>query len=850
MQFVRASTIKLFPLPADIYIVLEQDVLREFLLESTENLNRLDSEIIELEQRPADKELLASVFRTIHTIKGTCGFLGFPILERIAHHAENLLSLLRSGERRFSDHLAAVILECVDAIRKILANLEASEKEGPDEYGGLMERLAAALEAPDETLVASSEILFAPTADAAPAEIEKGSAVSESAIRVDVGLLDKLMNLVGELVLARNQVLQFTTQKEDSALNATAQRLNLITTELQENVMKTRMQPIGVVWNKLPRLVRDTAHACGKTVRLDMDGSGTELDKTIIEAIKDPLTHLVRNCCDHGIECPEERTRAGKPPHGVISLKAYHEGGQVIIEVADDGAGVDVARVKVKALEKGLIRPEQAERMSEHETLHLLFLPGFSTARSVTNVSGRGVGLDVVCCNVERIGGAVDISSSRGKGTLIRLKIPLTLAIIPGLVVVAGGERFLIPQASLLELIRIEGDTAGKIERVHGTPVYRRRGHLLPVAFLNDVLALQGSAQDDVVNIVVLQAEDHQFGLVVDGIKDTQEIVVKPLGKQLKGLTVYSGATIMGDGRVALILDVLGIGQRSGVLANREAQNRTGTQALAAAVSENQRMLLFRAGSFARLAVPLSLVARLEEFPQAVVERAGGRHVVQYRGGILTMVSLASVLEPESAADTAVTHDPIQAIVFADGNRSLGIMVDQIVDIVDEAVNIRQSGKRLGLLGSAVVGKQVTDFLDVRAVVQAAAPEWLEGQTARANSVVLLAEPSSFLRGVVRGELEMAGHRVVEAGDAEEALNRMASAGVRVVLAASNLPPAGSGGLQEAMRQQSGLAEIPVLELTPAARDRESMLASIGQLSAAVRALETPVPAVSLEDRA
>jgi two-component system chemotaxis sensor kinase CheA len=829
---------------------LEQDVLREFLLESTENLNRLDSEIIELEQRPADKELLASVFRTIHTIKGTCGFLGFPILERIAHQAENLLSLLRSGERRFSDHLAAVILECVDAIRKILANLEASEKEGPDEYGGLMERLAAALEAPDEALVASSEILFAPTADAAPAEIEKGSAVSESAIRVDVGLLDKLMNLVGELVLARNQVLQFTTQKEDSALNATAQRLNLITTELQENVMKTRMQPIGVVWNKLPRLVRDTAHACGKTVRLDMDGSGTELDKTIIEAIKDPLTHLVRNCCDHGIECPEERTRAGKPPHGVISLKAYHEGGQVIIEVADDGAGVDVARVKVKALEKGLIRPEQAERMSEHETLHLLFLPGFSTARSVTNVSGRGVGLDVVCCNVERIGGAVDISSSRGKGTLIRLKIPLTLAIIPGLVVVAGGERFLIPQASLLELIRIEGDTAGKIERVHGTPVYRRRGHLLPVAFLNDVLALQGSAQDDVVNIVVLQAEDHQFGLVVDGIKDTQEIVVKPLGKQLKGLTVYSGATIMGDGRVALILDVLGIGQRSGVLANREAQNRTGTQALAAAVSENQRMLLFRAGSFARLAVPLSLVARLEEFPQAVVERAGGRHVVQYRGGILTMVSLASVLEPESAADTAVTHDPIQAIVFADGNRSLGIMVDQIVEIVDEAVNIRQSGKRLGLLGSAVVGKQVTDFLDVRAVVQAAAPEWLEGQTARANSVVLLAEPSSFLRGVVRGELEMAGHRVVEAGDAEEALSRMASAGVRVVLAASNLPPAGSGGLQEAMRQQSGLAEIPVLELTPAARDRESMLASIGQLSAAVRALETPVPAVSLEDRA
>ena len=827
-------------------LVLEQDVLREFLLESTENLNRLDSEIIELEQRPADKELLASVFRTIHTIKGTCGFLGFPLLERIAHQAESLLSLLRSGERRLTPRLVAVILECVDAIRKILAKLEASQQEGPDEYGAILERLAAAIEDPEDSLDVPPP--------AAPAELEKSSAVSESAIRVDVGLLDKLMNLVGELVLARNQVLQFTTQKEDSKLNATAQRLNLITTELQENVMKTRMQPIGVVWNKLPRLVRDTAQACGKLVRLDMDGAGTELDKTIIEAIKDPLTHLVRNCCDHGIETAEDRVRAGKAPHGLISLKAYHEGGQVNIEVADDGAGVDVAQVKAKALEKGLIRPEQVERMSDHEAIHLMFLPGFSTARTVTNVSGRGVGLDVVRCNIERIGGVVDVTSTKDKGTLIRLKIPLTLAIIPGLVVVSGGERFLIPQASLLELIRIEGDSAGKIERVHGTPVYRRRGRLLPVAFLNQVLGLESAAQEDVVNIVVLQAEDRQFGLVVDGIRDTQEIVVKPMGKQLKGLTVYSGATIMGDGRVALILDVLGIGQRSGVLANRDAQAHSGTQAVAATGSENQRMLLFRAGSFSRLAVPLSLVARLEEFPQAIVERAGGRYVVQYRGGILTMVSLASVLEPESSADTAITHDPIQAIVFADGQRSLGIMVDQIVDIVDESVTVRQSTGRLGLLGSAVVGKLVTDFLDVRAVVQSAAPEWLDDEPGKSASVVMLAEPSSFLRGIVRGELEMAGHRVVEAATAEEALNRMEGCGAGVVLAASHLPPDGFSAFQEAMRRQPSLTDIPVVELAQSPHGRESMLASIGHLVAAVSG-ETaeparPVAAGSLEDRA
>jgi len=828
--------------------VQEQDVLREFLIESNENLNRLDSEIIELEQRPKDKELLASVFRTIHTIKGTCGFLGFPLLERVAHQAENLLSLLRSGERQLSGRLVALILECLDAIRKILASIEATGKEGPDEYSGLVERLTAAVASPIEEPPGAAPV------DSPPGEAEKSSAASESAIRVDVGLLDKLMNLVGELVLARNQVLQFTTQKEDAALNATAQRLNLITTELQENVMKTRMQPIGVVWNKLPRLVRDTAHACGKLVRLDMDGSDTELDKTIIEAIKDPLTHLVRNCCDHGIETAEERARAGKPAHGTVALKAYHEGGQVNIEVADDGAGVDVARVKAKAIEKGLIRPEQAERMSEHEALHLMFLPGFSTARTVTNVSGRGVGLDVVRCNIERIGGIVDVSSGLGKGTVIRLKIPLTLAIIPGLVVVSGGERFLIPQASLLELIRIERDSAGRIERVHGTPVYRRRGRLLPVAFLNHILGLDTMAEDDVVNIVVLQAEDRQFGLVVDGIKDTQEIVVKPLGKQLKGLTVYAGATIMGDGRVALILDVLGIGQRSGVLADREAQSRAETQTAASAASENQRMLLFRAGSLARLAVPLSLVARLEEFPQSVVERAGGRHVVQYRGGILTMVSLASVLEPEAPADTAITRDPIQAIVFVDGNRSLGIMVDQILDIVEEAVNIRQSGKRPGLLGSAVVGKQVTDFLDVRAVVQAAVPEWLDAGAVSRGTVVLLAEPSPFLRGLARGELEMAGHRVVEAATSEEALSLLNGLGAGVVLAAADLPPDGCGGLREAMRKDAKLAGIPLVELGGSAERTgpggESMLASIQRLVKAVEEPEIFVPAAPVESQA
>ena len=837
--------------------VSDQEVIREFLIESSENLNRLDQEIVELEQRPEDKRLLASVFRCFHTIKGSCGFLGFSRLERVTHHAENLLSQLRSGERRLTGELVALILEVVDAVRRILAAIERDGTEGPDECADLVSRLDLAHQERPSSAGAES------SAENQPAANTKGCAVAESAIRVDLGLLDKLMNLVGELVLTRNQVLQFTAQREDRALNATSQRLNLITTELQENVMKTRMQPIGVVWNKLPRLVRDLSHACGKQVRLETEGSDTELDKTIIEAIKDPLTHLVRNCCDHGIERPEDRVRAGKPAQGVIRLKAYHEGGQVNIEISDDGAGIDVAQVKQKAIEKGLVLAEQAGRMGEREALHLMFLPGVSTARAVTNVSGRGVGMDVVRSNVEKIGSIVDVATVAGHGTVFKLKIPLTLAIIPGLVVSSGGERFLIPQASLLELIRLDGDSSGRIEYVHGTPVFRRRGRLLPVAFLNQVLGLPNDVSGDVINIVVLQAEDRQFGLVVDGIQDTQEIVVKPLGKQLKGLSVYAGATIMGDGRVALILDVLGVGQRSGVLeerAEQAEQARAEAQTAAGTVAEKQRLLLFRSGSFTRLAVPLALVARLEEFPQAQMERAGGCHVVQYRGGLLNVVSLSRVLSPD-APDAAAASDPVPVIVFTDGDRSLGIMVDQIVDIVEDAVAVRQPGKVRGLLGSAVVGKFVTDFLDVRAVVQAAAVEWFENSRTATKGTVLLAESSGFVRGLVRGELEMAGYQVLEAASLDEAMACLDHHEVNTVLASIALAPSGGAGLRDAMRRRPSLASVPVVLLSGStevtgpcpegfdayqtAADRNSMVRCLERLAAA--ASQHGVPAAPAE---
>ena len=666
------------------------------------------------------------------------------------------------------------------------------------------------------------------------------------------------MNLVGELVLARNQVLQFSAVQEDAGLSATSQRLDLITTELQASVMKTRMQPIGMIWSKLPRVVRDLATSCGKLINLEMDGADTELDKTIIEAIKDPLTHIVRNSGDHGIETPAIRARAGKPEQGRLMLRAFHEGGNVNIEIADDGAGIDPQKLKASAIKNGRLRPEQAELMHDRELINLVFMPGFSTAREVSTISGRGVGMDVVKTNIERIGGTVDLSSTVGQGTVVKIKIPLTLAIIPGLVVTSGSERFIIPQVSLLELVRLEGSQGKKlIEQIHGTPVYRRRGSLLPIAFLNQVLKLdrdEDRVDSDVINIVVLQAEDRQFGLVVDGINDTQEIVVKPLSKQLKKISSYAGATIMGDGKVALILDVAGIAQLAGVISESRAISRSDeTRRADPSNVEKQSLLLFRAGRFERLAVPLSLVARLEEFPKSKLEQAAGGMVVQYRGQILPLLPLASHLDRSDSTATS-GQDPVQVVVFADGERHIGLLVDQIIDIVEGTITVKKTSDRPGLLGSAVVGQKVTDFLDLHSVIESMEDGWFKQPPCSVRGGnILVADASAFSRGLLRNHLEMAGHRVTEAESSSEALEKLGkNPGVDFVVAALDLPDFSAFQLLQSMQRLPALKNIPVLALTDQANrhnpldstasfaeylpkfDRTAMLQSLERLALAV----------------
>ncbi|HTV59451.1 MAG TPA: chemotaxis protein CheW [Verrucomicrobiae bacterium] len=556
-------------------------------------------------------------------------------------------------------------------------------------------------------------------------------------MRVGVNLLDNLMTLVGELVLARNQLLQFSNAVEDTNLQGISQRMNLIATELQEEVMKTRMQPIGNIWNQFPRTVRDVALSCGKEVRIEMEGKETELDKTIIEAIKDPLTHLVRNSVDHGIELPEDRVKAGKDRIGRLILRAFHEGGQVNIEISDDGAGLNRERIRQKAVERGFVTPEQAARMTDRETYNMIFLPGFSTAQKVTNVSGRGVGMDVVKTNVEKIGGTVDVQSKSGQGSTVRIKIPLTLAIIPALVVTCAGERFAIPQVNLTELVRVEGGAMGKkIEVVHGARVYRLRGRLLPLVYLNQELRLIGEDDrkkegDGAVNIVVLQAGERQFGLVVDEINDTQEIVVKPLRKQLKGIKSFAGASIMGDGKIALILDVMGVAQRSGVIS--EVRDRALAEKAAESAEKEQMtqtFLLFAGPDDARMALPLNTLDRLEELPVSQVEQSGSQWVAQYRGRILPLIHLGYVLEERrierrhpKPADSGVEGNSFQVLVCENGGATVGIIVERILDIVEDSAEVKYPASRPGVLYSAVINGRVTELMDIPSVLRIAAPK-------------------------------------------------------------------------------------------------------------------------------
>ena len=837
------------------------DLLREFLTETNESLDVVDVELVKFEQEPNNAKILDNIFRLVHTIKGTCGFLGLPRLEAIAHAAETLMGKFRDGAP-VTPVAVSLVLSSLDRIKELLADLEANEgvePEGDDrdlivelERMALEEENAIGAEPADaavaemvaEELAADEAIAEAQEPDFVYQELErelrpgevsldelerafretevevetiavpepvqaeenpepvaasgaaksekaaaksgssaKGGGVSSQSIRVNVETLEDLMTMVSELVLTRNQLLEIVRRHEDSEFKVPLQRLSNVTAELQEGVMKTRMQPIGNAWQKLPRIVRDLAQELDKKIELEMVGAETELDRQVLELIKDPLTHMVRNSADHGLEMPKDRVRAGKPEKGTIRLSAYHEGGHIIIEVADDGRGLDREKIKAKAIANGLTTESEFEKLTESQVNKFIFAAGFSTAANVTNVSGRGVGMDVVRNNIEVIGGTIDLKSATGKGTTVIIKIPLTLAIVSTLIVESAGDRFAIPQLSVVELVRVQSASEHRIERIKDTPVLRLRSKLLPLVHLSRILDIEnpravvsqegeGAAKDeDTGFIVVMQVGSQSFGIVVDGVFHTEEIVVKPMTSMLRNITMFSGNTILGDGSVIMIIDPNGIAQAlsSEIGADVEDAEARDEEMTVSDGYEQLSLLLFRAGSPEPKAVPLSLVTRLEEFEIDKIEHSNGRDLVQYRGSLMPLVYVNPGMSRRSEGTQPM-------LVFSDSGRSMGLVVDEIVDIVEDRLQIEVESNTPGILGSAVIKGKATEVVDIGHYLPLAFPDWFQRNEQRVIPVVrdlLYVDDSSFFRDMLAPVLKAAGYRVTTVSSATEALARM-----------------------------------------------------------------------------
>ncbi len=917
------------------------DLLTEFLTETTEALESLDQQMVQFEQDPSDMDILGNIFRLVHTIKGTCGFLGLPRLESVAHAGENVLGKFRDGVLEVTPEAVTLILKCLDTIRELLGALEETgeEPEGSDQE--LIDELnahadggapaaataAAAVTVPAADAAPSANEFGAPVAaellaeveaanaggvvaasdqematemaagddggDAAPsanefgapvaaellAEVEAASAsgisaasdqdmaaeaeaeaakaaaaataveakvpaapkkksppaatakkaegggVAAASIRVNVDVLEDLMTMVSELVLTRNQLLQMVRGQDDSEFTVPLQRLSHITSDLQEGVMKTRMQPIGNAWAKLPRIVRDLAVESGKKIELKMIGAETELDRQVLDLIKDPLTHMVRNSADHGLEMPADRAAAGKQELGTIVLSAYHEGGHIIISIVDDGRGLNTARIIQKILDNELASEAEVENMTDQQIHMHIFKAGFSTAEKVTSVSGRGVGMDVVRTNIEKIGGTIDLKSVEGKGSTFAIKIPLTLAIVSALVVECSGERFAIPQISVLELVRASSESENAIEVINESPVLRLRNRLLPLVFLHDLLQL-GEKKDNIADelfIVVAQVGAYNFGIIVDRVFDTEEIVVKPVTPILRHIPYYSGNTILGDGSVIMILDPNGIATSTGDISGQGRDADSEAKEAIGYDNETSTMLTFRAGNEELKAVPLALVARLEEIDMATAERSHGTYVVQYRGHLMPLIAFEDGHEWKQEG-----RQPI--LVFTDRDRSMGLVVDEIVDIVEDRLKIELSTNVEGLIGSAVIDGKATDIIDSGYFLTQGFPDWFgdndgefgTGESTHGSKKVLLVDDSPFFRNLLTPVLSVAGYDVTTVESAGDAL-KMREAGMVFDVIISDIEMPGMNGFEfaEAVRGGGGWEKTPMVALSSHATEQD-----------------------------
>lgn len=870
-------------------------MIKEFLVESFENLANISEEITRFEKKTDDKELLNSIYRKVHTLKGSANFLKFITLQNITHSAESLLDIIREGKIQITPEVIDVLLSSVDAVTEILRNIERTSKEGDKSYSDVLERLLAIIEKHTlpqnhqiirdsniqefplqsqeaqkaikndlETIKSSTEkkvtpVEVTPTKETktikkeendmskAKDEVEKDTGnnrkLADSVVRVDVNLLDKMMNIVGELVLNRNQILQYSNAHESTELHRLSQQLDIITSELQTDVMTTRMQPIAGILNKFERIVRDMGRETHKKINLVIKGKDTELDRTLLEAIKDPLTHLVRNAVDHGIELPEERKARNKPEEGLIIVKAYHEGGQVTIEIKDNGAGISRDKIIAKGIQKGLISQDQATQMTDKQVINLVFKPGFSTATKVTNISGRGVGMDVVKTNVEKIGGSVQIESFEGEGTTCKLRIPLTLAIIPALIIKGCGESFAIPQTNIVELVRLEGEKKMKtIEKVQKSEFIRLRGDLVPLLRLNNALNLNGSNQpgekpeisavgkaksdNNSANIVILNAEGCVYGLIVDSILDTEEIVVKPLSKQLKELIVFAGATIMGDGSVALIIDAVGFANR--IKLNQDRKMETDEILEGQSSIDQEEILLFKLSNKSLYGVPLPLVNRLEEFPKDKIEVTGEQEIIRYRNRSMPLIDLQKLLNLETTPDLEKkTTEVIPVFVVHLRNQYFGLKVNEILDIAvtDEQIN-SDAVDRKGIMGTVFINDRTVTLIDIYAALEnlhiGTSLDSTEATNIQNKSkTILVVDDVKMFRSMNSSLLSELGYHVLTAINGEDALKVLKDQKVDLVLSDIMMPKMDGLELARTIRKDEKLSKLHVVALTSKATEKD-----------------------------
>lgn len=866
--------------------------LSEFIEEGIEILERVGSTLRSLELGNSDGELIDSLYRDMHTLKGTAALFGYSMIANVAHVVETSLEPVRSSKgKNISKRFLNILFQCLGLFEKLFVTIQAGHEESIlqqhyqstvaeligvtslpsgeksriiSERGSLVishqniEREKEALiqvsqsyisKKPDQQLGAhmDNNKSIPITGENKQGQSSEGS-TQDSTIRVPVNVLDKLMNLVGELVLVRNQVLQFSQLVDDLDFLNLSQNLNIVTTDLQAEVMRTRMQPIGSIVGKIQRVVRDIANSLTKKIDVTIQGADTEVDKTLLEAVKDPLTHIIRNSCDHGIEVPAERKAKGKPETGIINIRAYHEGGQVVIEITDDGKGLNLSRITQKAIEKGLITQESADQMSDRDCANLIFLPGFSTAEQVSAVSGRGVGMDVVKTNIEKIGGAIDLVSQPEKGMTISMRIPLTLAIVPAMIVRSSGDEFAIPQVKLVELVRVEKGTQAsqQIDFLHGKPVLHLRGHLLSLVHLKQVLG-QVSADDSVAeikesdsnNIVVLQSDGHSFGLIVDEIVDTGDIVVKPIGQFLKSLETFSGSTIMGDGSVALILDVGGVARRSIEDSDGRVQVKKNLiESNEDSVIENfdaQDFLLFETNSKGKYALPLCLVHRLEEFAVNEIEYSGDQKVIRYRNNILPIITVNKVLGFAAKEISIQDDDRVSVIVVQKNSKSYGVEVNSILDVISIESMIDDSVRdRKGIMGSTIHNDEVIVVVDIlniiddegrkHGVVQSPSELTPKSTKRKAPLRVLLAEDTPFFRKQITKCLEKSGLHVTVAVDGAEALKYIKeNQDTPFDLVVSDIEMPNMNGLQlaRAIREIAAYQDVPLVAVTSKFKQRD-----------------------------